>query len=250
MQIAEDYRQALTSEVGRLLELVRDVDETQLALPTPCENWSVLDVARHVEVTPRSLALNLSAHFRGDPAPVVNRLDANADRGSVVQSLSDGLQLMREALASLTDETLDGNLPSPVGLIPARTALDLALTELVLHRCDIELAVNGRADIDSDIAASIIEVLHAWLLLVSSGAPKPDGPLCYRFSDGSRTWSFNFDGTGWGGDACSSESVVSAEGPTDQLVLALAGRITVEDAVSTTSDPEGLQRLKTYLPGP
>lgn len=247
---AQEYRRALIGEVELIHEMLDNADEEALSRESPCSGWSVLDVGRHVEVTPRSVASHLIAHLRGEPAPQNESLAPTAGRQDVLTSLDAGSRWLNEALGQLSDEALDGELPGPLGPMPGRAALDLALTELTLHRCDIALGLGMPADIDRTPAVAVLDVIQAWLLLVAPASPTPEGPLCYLFSDGSHEWTFRFEGTRWTGAACAGERTVTAQGTPGRLALALGGRLPIEHALDQISDPAAIAKLKTYLPGP
>lgn len=248
---AGEYRRALVGEVELIREMLGDAGQEALGRPSPCAGWSVLDVCRHVEVTPRGVAGGLTAHLRGEPVSRNDPLASTAGRRDVLTSLDAGCRGLDEVLGQLSDEVLDGELPGPLGPMPGRAALDLALTELTLHRCDIALGLGVDADIDPTAAVAIVDVIHAWLLLVSPASPIPKEPLCYLLSDGSQEWSFSFYATGWTGDACTGDRyTVTSQGTPGRLALGLAGRLPIEQAVYESSDPAALAKLKTYLPGP
>jgi uncharacterized protein (TIGR03083 family) len=251
MMNIRDYRHALVREVELIRQMIGDADEESLGRSSPCSGWSVLDVARHVEVTPRTVADHLIAHARGDPAPQIEPVASTVGRQDVLVSLDIGYRRLNEALSQLSDEALDGELPGPLGPMPGRAALDLALTELTLHRCDIALGIGIPAEIDPTAAVAIVDVIQAWLLLVAPASPTPEEPLCYLLSDGSHKWSFGFDGTRWTIDPCTGYGrTVTAQGTSEQLALALAGRRPIQQAVDESSDPAAIAKLKTYLPGP
>jgi uncharacterized protein (TIGR03083 family) len=250
MMNVRDYRLALAGEIALIRAMLANAEDELLTRESPCAGWSALDVVRHVEITPRKVAANLLAHFRGATPPTTELLAPTADREEVLASLSAGARSLDEALSELSDEALDGFLPGPVGPMQGRSALDLALTELTLHRCDIALALGDVADIESAAAERIIDVIQAWLLLVAPPSPLPDGPVCYLLSDGSRAWAFSFDGTRWTDDSCGDSRTITAEGTAGPLALALAGRLPIEQAVGKVSNPDEIVKLKRFLPGP
>lgn len=183
--------------------------------------------------------------------PQIEPLAQKAGREKVIAGLDLGALQLAAALDQLTDQHLQGQLPGPFGPMAGRAALDLALTELTLHRCDVALGLDGPLDIDAASADVTLEVLQAWLLLVAPTNPRPDGSLCYRISDGSREWTFSFDGVRWSNDACNEEMpTVEARcaGP-GRLALALAGRVPLDDVLNDSADP-AVSLFKTYLPGP
>lgn len=249
---AADYRRALVREVESLREMVGNATKQRLRGSSPCSGWSLLDVARHVEVTPRTVAGYLFAHFRDEPMPQIEPLPQAAGRAEVVAGLDLGARQLKASLDQVRDEHLEGQLPGPLGLMAARAALDLALTELTLHRCDVALGLGGPSEIDPTGADAILEVVQAWLLLVAPDSPTPDGPLCYRISDGSRDWTFSFDGARWSTDECDEDqptATARSAGP-GPLALALTGRVPLEDVLGDSTDPVVTSLFKIYLPGP
>ncbi|CAN5848787.1 hypothetical protein BH24ACT3_BH24ACT3_09450 [soil metagenome] len=249
---AADYRRALVREVESLRQMVGDATEERLRSSSPCSGWSVLDVARHVEVTPRSVAAGLFAHFRDGPMRQIEPLPQAAGRAEVVAGLNLGALQLKASLDQVCDEHLEGQLPGPFGLMAGRTALDLALTELTLHRCDVALGLGGPSEIDATSADAILEVVQAWLLLVAPASPTPDAPLCYRISDGSRDWTFRFDGARWSNDGCDEDqpTTTARSGGPGPLALALTGRVPIDEMLDDSSDPVVTSLFKIYLPGP
>jgi uncharacterized protein (TIGR03083 family) len=174
-----------------------------------------------------------------------------AARVDVLASLDAVLPQLDDVLSQLNDDSLAGVLPGPLGPMPGRAVMDLALTELTLHRCDVALGLGLPSDIDPTAATAILDVIRAWLLLVAPSSPVPERPLCYVFTDGPDEWTFAFDGDRWGTGPCRPEgAMVTAQGARGQLALALAGRLPVQRAVDHTSGPVELVRFKTFLPGP
>jgi uncharacterized protein (TIGR03083 family) len=250
MLTASAYNGLLVSEADLIRDLVRDADDARLAGGSPCVGWSALDVARHVEITPRSVASHLTAHLNGLPAPSEEPLPLSTGRQEIVAGLESGSRALRTALAQLDDAALDGDLPGPFGPLPGRSALGLALTELALHRCDIAIALGYSTDMAPAAAHAILDVLQAWLLLVAPSSPL-ESPLCYLLSDGQHEWRFAFDGDRWTSDECNSiGEMITATGKADRLVLALAGRIPMAEALEHSSDLAAATKFKTYLPGP
>lgn len=248
----DDYDSALRAEVALIQTMLTGADDDALARLSPCPGWSVLDVGRHVEVTPRALASGLAAHAHGETASPSGALPATAGRDEVTSSLQVTSVQLTDALKQLRPQDLDGQLPGPLGPMTGRRMLDLALTEITLHRCDIALGLDRSVEIERAVARTLLDVVHAWLLLIAPEGPKPDQPLCYRLSGGPQhEWCFRFDGERWSGEVCSDdERTVTAEGQVSALALGLAGRIPFEQAVISTSDVGTLAMMKTYLPGP
>jgi uncharacterized protein (TIGR03083 family) len=237
------YREELGGETRRILRLLDGAGDSGLQSPSACSGWTVLDVGRHVEVTPRSVAANIDAHLAGIATVPVDRIPPNAGAGQVLDSLRKGADALDGALSRLSTEKLDGTLPGPAGPMPARAALDLALTELTLHRCDIELGLGQTPEIARAVGERIVDVLQAWLLLLAPSDPVPDQPWCVELRGHTRSWFFSFDGVNWSASPCPNGELVRLD-PAAPPILALAGR-TVPGSVSGA-----LRRLKVFLPGP
>jgi uncharacterized protein (TIGR03083 family) len=246
-----EYHELLVAEAEMIRQLVRDADDARLARDSPCAGWSALDVARHVEMTPRTVASHLDAHLDGFPAPREEPLAPSAHRQEILTALGSGSRALSSSLRRLDDAALDGELPGPFGPMPARAALDLALTELALHRCDIALALGVSTDIPPTTAHAILGVIQVWLLLVAPPSPALATPTCYVLSDGQHEWRFAFDGTRWTSAECNPGGhTITATGKTDRLALALAGRVAMNEALDDSSDSAAISKFKTYLPGP
>lgn len=247
----DDYDRALRDELGLIHAMVAGVDDEALGRPSPCPGWSVLDVARHVEVTPRALASGLAAHARGEAAPSTEALPRTTGRDAVASSVHAARAELANALKEVRHHDLDGQFPGPLGPMPGRRVLDLALTEITLHRCDIALGLGGPVAIEPAIAGTLLDVVHAWLLLIAPEHSRPDQALCYRLSHGPDHWHFRFDGDRWSAEACSHDDrIVTAQGELATLALGVAGRLPIEQSVTATSDLATLMMMKTYLPGP
>ncbi len=241
------YRRELVGEVRKIHHLLSKASDRDLGGPSACSGWSVLDVGRHVEITPHSVAANIDAHASGEQPRTIERLSSQAVRAEVLASLLDGAEALDVALAVLGDDDLDGLLPGPAGPMPGRAALDLALTELTLHRCDIELGLGSAPHIDAAVAERLLDIVQAWLLLTAPADPIPDAPTCVELRGNQRSWFFSFDGSRWTDEECATEDVVDTENAAE-LVLAMAGRQRMMHPQPSTA--AALSRLKSFLPGP
>lgn len=207
----------------------------------------MLDVGRHVEITPRTVAANIESHLTYRQLPVTERLSPQAGGAQVLESLTDGATSLDSALEQLDDKDLDGMLPGPAGPMPGRAALDLALTELALHRCDIELGLGLAPEIDQGVTPRLIDVIQAWLLLTAPSDPVPCESWCLELRSAGHSWFFAFDGSRWSDRECRTADVIAPVSAA-QAVLALAGRETTTQFQQPASDL--IAHLKTYLPSP
>ncbi|MEO1058196.1 MAG: maleylpyruvate isomerase family mycothiol-dependent enzyme [Actinomycetota bacterium] len=231
--------------------MLKHADEHGLEQASPCAGWSVLDVARHVEITPRVLADGLEAPALG-AVRTSSPLPRSADRTDVTDGLSAGAVRLRRALERMEEADLEVQLAGPVGPMQCRKALQLAVTEIALHRCDIALGLRLEPELSDATATTMLDVIQAWLLLLAASDPRPAQPLCYQFTNGTSSWWFRFDGDTWDSTECAADStnVCRATAQRSRLVLALTGRSQIEQTATNTTDIETLRQFKSYLPGP
>lgn len=194
-----------------------------------------------MEVTPRALAAGIRARHFGS-FPTVAPLDDKFGPAQVVEAIRSAAVELDMALAGLSDDDLRQTWPGPVGPLTGQVALDLALTEIVIHRCDFELGL-GRAPAAPDpLAVRLLDVLQVWLL---STAPHPHLGEAWSAEVRSlgRAWAFSYDGQAWTDRVPPHTTVVEIASPLE-AALRLAGR------QLPGLPPSALVELKTYLPGP
>src|SRR6266496_857985 len=103
MVSAGEYRLALVGEVEFIQQMLGHATAEVLAGESTCAGWSFLDVARHVEITPRSVAANLVAHLQGEKAQRNTPLAPTVGLRDVLASLEAGARSLDEALSQLSD---------------------------------------------------------------------------------------------------------------------------------------------------
>lgn len=242
-----DYREALLGEIARLERLlVGSPDRVDRA--SPCPGWSVLDVARHVTVTPRLVGEAFDASLPARETTAPRPLPTGAGLPAVLDALRAGAGYVRRSLAD--DRDLSAPVPARVGPLPGGIALRLTVAELAVHRCDVEIGLGGTPEIPGGYARIVVTTMRDWLLRLAAAAPRPPEPIGYVLTDGNDgSWTLRYDGETWTArDGHSPATTV--RGPADRLALALAGRIGFDHATLSATDPGAARLLKTYLPGP
>ena len=110
-----EVTQGLTTEMGRLSELVRTLNETELAAPTRCSGWSTGDIAAHVAGT---LADIIAGRFEGLGTPEVTQRAVDERRGRTADELADELDQVTkiggDIMGSFDDDAWSG--PAPAGV--------------------------------------------------------------------------------------------------------------------------------------
>jgi uncharacterized protein (TIGR03083 family) len=241
MHLAVALEQAWTAVAGSLSALT----PAQWDLPTPCEGWSVRDVAAHLG------HLEGMSHGFPQPDPAtgfdpagMSGLDAVTNAGVAARrpwTTDEVLEEVRSASAATLDQIRrfseddwQRQMPSPVGMLPTHQALDLRLADVWVHLLDIRsgLGEPPSADREPEAAAAVI---HRAVRLTGWGAVKRAGLL-----DGTR---IAFDLIGPGGIA--ADLVISGRrgemepstgtaadaigGPSLAYLLAVAGRTGMAD---------------------
>ncbi|MBF8193074.1 TIGR03086 family protein [Nonomuraea sp. K274] len=124
----------------RASELIRNVREDQLALPTPCQDYDVKELINHMEwVASLFESVALGGEFvppkdyTGDFPERVGRMLAVWERPEAWEGVSEAM----------------GGLPKPV-------LANMALTDLVAHGWDLARATGQDYDVDVDTAAALL----------------------------------------------------------------------------------------------
>lgn len=136
---ADDPRAAMARSVRAARTVIAHVDETNAASPTPCPDWSALDVARHiVAVLDRAAAGPTQADLPSMPilADVgLDDLDAAA--------LASAQQLH----ANWTDDrVLDTVITVPWGDFPGAMVIGAYASETIVHTWDLAVSLGLTLD--------------------------------------------------------------------------------------------------------
>jgi uncharacterized protein (TIGR03083 family) len=168
--------------------------------PTPCENWSVRDVAAHLG------HLEGIGHGLPQPEPpsgfdptAFEGLDAVTNSGVAARqkwSTTEILDEIRAAsratlgqLRTFDDAAWKQPMPSPVGMLPARQAIDLRLADVWVHLLDIRSGLGDTPSTHAEPEAASAVIRRA-VRLTGWGAVKQAG-----LPDGTRI-AFDLEGPG------------------------------------------------------
>lgn len=156
---------ALRASVGRLHQLCRGLDDTQLNMRSYCSEWSVADVLSHLGSSAVIWRRLLDDTLAGRPTPegfapsVWAQWDAKSPRAKADDGLVDDEGLL-ERLEGLGDEE---RARAAVPLGPLRLSFDEAvgmrLNEHALHTWDVEVVFDQDAHLPEDAAAVVVDNL-------------------------------------------------------------------------------------------
>jgi uncharacterized protein (TIGR03086 family) len=160
-----DLDQAQSAMSGLLASLAA-ADWTRA---TPCEQWDVTAVVRHLCTGDRAFVTSLG----GVPyeLPVIAEELAAVSVGSLPAAYADGAVRLREALDSAGDEAF----PSGIGPMRASEIAELRTIESLVHGWDVARAVGSSLAVDPAVADRAIG--HSLALMERLPADRtPFGP--------------------------------------------------------------------------
>ncbi|HLX88395.1 MAG TPA: TIGR03086 family metal-binding protein [Acidimicrobiales bacterium] len=172
------------AEVRRRLE---NVDTDSWGLTTPCDDWSVVDLVRHMAVG-ATMASSLLAGEPWNREPVVEEVASAPDLRAEWERRT------QEERAGFADPgALDRMVAHPVmGDIPARQFLGMRVGDAVLHAWDLAKATGGDVELPSGLVAEVWDFMSPMSGFIGasgffgsgpSGDVGPEAPLQTRLLD-------------------------------------------------------------------
>jgi len=163
----------LTAAVGDFEKLLAGIGEDQWTLPSPCSQWTVREVANHVQFGNRQSAAVVAGTAQGPW-----RKDADADLlgdkpVAAFRDLADAMLVAFGQPGALERVVVVG-----VGPVPGIAALHLRIVEHLVHGWDLARATGQPTAFDEETAAQAYAFTEAKLADVPAGstsfaAPKP-----------------------------------------------------------------------------
>jgi len=137
----------LTYVLDSMEKLIANTRDDQLALPTPCDEWTVRDLINHFVGGGHMFAML----YRGGSMPDMD--------GPVPDMLgSDPAAAARAARADFDEAisepgAMDRTVDLPVGPVPAPVGLQVATFDVLVHCWDLATATGQRFDPPADVVA-------------------------------------------------------------------------------------------------
>lgn len=140
-----DVRESLTLALGAQVTVVESITPEQLRLPTPCEDWIVLDVLNH--------STSVTAKFSAFAAGATDR--PRTPQGDLLgDNFKDSVRLhAEEAARRWRAADMSRLCYLPFGTFDAETAAGINLFDVLAHTWDIAVAVNQRFDCGNELWA-------------------------------------------------------------------------------------------------
>jgi uncharacterized protein (TIGR03083 family) len=232
-----NYRQALVGQNDLLGDVFVGAD---WSTPVPtCPGWSLLQLLRHVGRGDRWAAEIVRA---GDPGPDGGGIDPRQVAGGRPPDDEAGaIEWLHAGPVALLDAVSAAGPDSPVwtfvGPRPAKWWIRRRLHEATVHRADAALAIGRTYELDPILAADAIsERLDLNGGLGMSPPSEEETSVVLRATD------VDVDLPAWvlAGSADSAGAGVQLTGPSSELLLALFGRRSPQEAGLDISGDAGL----------
>ncbi|SDR82962.1 TIGR03086 family protein [Friedmanniella luteola] len=177
---ADDPRPALARTQAWIVGLLATVTPEQLALPTPCTEFDVAALVRHLY----GVADRVEALGHGQPAASVP---------AFAEALPDDLaagyreRAARSQAAWADDAALSRVVVAPFGPLPGAQVVGVYVSEQLTHGWDLAVATGRPAEADADLAALAERSIRAVLDPLPRGGPVPFGPAVAPSADAGPT---------------------------------------------------------------
>ncbi|HYD09180.1 MAG TPA: maleylpyruvate isomerase family mycothiol-dependent enzyme [Acidimicrobiales bacterium] len=233
MRSYDDLAATALAELDRCRTALRGAD---WSAPTPCEGWSVLELANHLA----SFAWQQAEAFdraRVGLTVTPSHVDVAGDAIEVLDVVANKLRVLLPAVGALPGDTL---VPIPAGTFPAQIAASILVFEYGIHRNDIErsLGTGDALDVDPVVAATVMELLPLGML--ARQAHPAVTPVAYRLVGDSAEAGLGWTGEGWSSEPEALTGACTIGGSDVAVVLAALGRIPVTHPALTVDDPNGI----------
>jgi len=147
----------LTHAQAAASELFAGVEADDWSRPTPCDQWDVAAVVRHLIAGDRAFTTSLG----GKPydLPAITAEVATVATGDLAATYDSTVARLHGAFASATD----GPFPTGLGPMPVAAVAELRTIEALTHGWDVARAIGRAPDVDE--AAAERAIAHSLALM-------------------------------------------------------------------------------------
>ena len=137
--------------IPAFLDLVRPLEDDELALPTPCTDWTVQDLLEHMI----SGSLTFAGALRGD--------SPRQDPSDVRRAIADALPEFAGSLEA------PGAFDRPIGGLPfgdmtGETLAHYAAFDLLMHAWDLSMATGRKLELSEALVGDLDAWARGWLI--------------------------------------------------------------------------------------
>lgn len=186
----ESIRRPMLSQRRRLAELVAELDDEQLAVPSRCEEWTVADVLAHLVDVDRFWAVSAASGLAGSPTRFLAHFDPEATPKAMVGEWSavppaevrsqfvEATTALCDAVENFEGEWWAATAESPAGHVTVDAMLAHALWDGWTHERDIRLPLGLDPAVDDDeLIGCLVYVATLSPALAVSYEPDRSGQL-------------------------------------------------------------------------
>jgi uncharacterized protein (TIGR03086 family) len=152
----------LNQAVQSTLVILKNVQPSDLASPTPCVSWDVRALINHFVGTARWWATVIAGQDAGT--------DAGYAAGDFVAAYEESIRIAVAAFGA--EGALDKTVRLPFGEFPGAVLRDLAAAEQLTHGWDLARAIGYSAHLDPGLAAGLLGQAR---LAITDSYRGPDG---------------------------------------------------------------------------
>lgn len=253
-------RQGALQDFDALIDTLATMPADAWDAETPCEGWTVRDLAAHLTGTIPLLEGRLAEFIEkrtGETATASDfeEVPAETSPDDIVAALRKRREAIARQLERLTDADLADAAPEDQGFL-AQTPelyLDLSTFEAAIHRNDLDVALgdldapisdHGMAAIDAILGSNMVE--FARMTEVT-----PAAPLSIGFTSPSIDHTLTWTGMAWSGEPAEEAPSARIAGTDSAVTRFICGRIPVDSPLlSVDGEIEIARQFKTFVPGP
>jgi uncharacterized protein (TIGR03086 family) len=184
-----DNIEALQTSRNEFESRLRQIDDDQWDLPTPCDEWSVHDLVNHLLVGTRMSVILLGGGSTEDAISslgddlVTSSDDVLADFNGLADAMHAGFT---------ANGGMDGTVNHPMGVIPRAQFVGFRIGDYVAHSWDLARAIGAPEELNAQVVQRAWDDLQPMATMIaeiglfgegSSGDVGEDAPLQQRLLD-------------------------------------------------------------------
>ncbi len=164
----------LSRALGVTAQVIDGLGPNHWDAPTPCADWTVRDLVGHLTGGNWLFvsALRGTDGTAGQPGPAASDPDrTGADRADADRALPGEFRASADALLDAFAEpgALERVVTVPFGTVPGQVAVNLRITEALVHGWDLARASGQRPQFPEDVAGPALAFTRATLPAVPAG---------------------------------------------------------------------------------
>lgn len=167
--------------------VVEQVTPDQFSLPTPCPDWTVLELIGHVVSGSQSAAAIAAGATRHESIGLLNTDFVGNDH---VTALDTALSLQHTALGH--PDVAERICQHPAGDMPGSQLTSFRIVDLIVHQWDLAQAIGVETELDDDVVQRAWDDIAPMAPIIAqlgvfgdgpSGDVPADAPLARRLLD-------------------------------------------------------------------